>query len=253
MTIYSRQLTIVSMVTSLRARSSNRRPPPDRPGRCRRPPLDGAYHRRDLLLDLTISECGLTAGQPQADWLARRGVGGTAAADQRAARSGFGHHHWRRLRLPLPAPVVGDASASSCCRRSPRSRQAPCCIIDHVLGSGFEVVNAKMTSCRPNAGEFMEVYKGVVPECVDWVEELVSGKVVAMQLRFKPESTVLARASAARVRSLTSTRSPFVPSARLRSRMPSTALTARTGHSRSTTSSASSREAREESGPCPVT
>ncbi len=68
-------------------------------------------------------------------------------------------------------------------------------IVDQVLGSGFEVVNAKMVHLtRPNAGEFLEVYKGVVPECTDWVEELVSGKVVALQLRFAsaPESTVLA-------------------------------------------------------------
>ena len=26
------------------------------------------------------------------------------------------------------------------------------------------------------------MYKGVVPECVDWIEELVSGKVVALRL-----------------------------------------------------------------------
>ena len=68
-------------------------------------------------------------------------------------------------------------------------------IVDQVLGSGFEVVNAYMTQLsRPNAGEFLEVYKGVVPECVDWIEELVSGKVVALQLRFtaQPANTVLA-------------------------------------------------------------
>ena len=47
---------------------------------------------------------------------------------------------------------------------------------------------------RPNAGEFLEVYKGVVPECVDWIEELVSGKVVALQVRFTetPTETVMA-------------------------------------------------------------
>ena len=64
-----------------------------------------------------------------------------------------------------------------------------------MLGSGFEVLNAAMFQLtRPNASEFLEVYKGVVPECVDWVEELVAGKVVALQLAFteKPDSTVLA-------------------------------------------------------------
>ena len=45
-----------------------------------------------------------------------------------------------------------------------------------------------------DAKDFLEVYKGTVPECDDWVEELASGKVVAMQVRFaaKPDTTVLA-------------------------------------------------------------
>jgi len=67
-------------------------------------------------------------------------------------------------------------------------------IIDQVLGSGFELLNASMLQLtRPNAAEFLEVYKGVVPECVDWIEELTSGKIVAMQLRFAndPSCSVL--------------------------------------------------------------
>ena len=62
-------------------------------------------------------------------------------------------------------------------------------------GSGLEGVNAQMLQLsRPNANEFFEVYKGVVPECVDWINELVSGKVVALQVRSsaKPEEPVLA-------------------------------------------------------------
>jgi len=68
-------------------------------------------------------------------------------------------------------------------------------MIDQVLGSGFKVMNMKMVQLtRPNAQEFLEVYRGVVPECVDWVEELASGKSVALQLvhEAKPEATVLA-------------------------------------------------------------
>lgn len=68
-------------------------------------------------------------------------------------------------------------------------------MVDQVLGSGFRLVNLKMTQLtRPNAQEFLEVYKGVVPECVDWVEELASGKCVALQVvhESKPEATVLA-------------------------------------------------------------
>jgi nucleoside-diphosphate kinase len=97
----------------------------------------------------------------------------------------------------LPKPVVGDPSTCSLLLVRAHAVKAGVLgrIIDQVLGSGFEVVNAQMTMLtRPNAGEFLEVYKGVVPECVDWVEELVSGKTVALQLRFtaKPEATVLA-------------------------------------------------------------
>jgi len=98
---------------------------------------------------------------------------------------------------PLPKPAVGDASTSSLLlvRAHAIKSGALGRIIDQVLGSGFEIINASMTQLtRPNAGEFFEVYKGVVPECVDWIEELVSGKVVALQVRFtdKPASTVLA-------------------------------------------------------------
>lgn len=97
----------------------------------------------------------------------------------------------------LPKPVIGDVSTSSLLLVRPSALKAGSLgkILDQVLGSGFEVVNAQMLQLtRPNAGEFLEVYKGVVPECPDWVDELVEGKVVALQLRFieKPEVTVLA-------------------------------------------------------------
>lgn len=98
---------------------------------------------------------------------------------------------------PLPAAVVGDATTSSLLLVKPHAVKGGALgrVLDQVLGSGFEVVNAKMCMLtRPNATEFLEVYKGVVPECVDWIEELTTGKSVALQLRFtaKPEATVLA-------------------------------------------------------------
>ena len=59
-------------------------------------------------------------------------------------------------------------------------------ILDQLLGSGFSVGNLQMMQLtRPNAQEFLEVYKGVVPEYADWVEELISGKVVAVQVRMQ--------------------------------------------------------------------
>jgi len=98
---------------------------------------------------------------------------------------------------PLPKPVVGDSTTCSLLLVRPHATKAGVLgrIVDQVLGSGFEVVNAFMTQLtRPNAGEFLEVYKGVVPECIDWINELIEGKVVALQVRYtdKPEYTVQA-------------------------------------------------------------
>ena len=97
----------------------------------------------------------------------------------------------------MPKPVVGDAATCSMLLVRTHAIKDGVLgrILDQVLGSGFEIVNAYMTQLnRPNASEFLEVYKGVVPECVDWINELISGKVVALQVRFtsQPESTVLA-------------------------------------------------------------
>lgn len=65
-------------------------------------------------------------------------------------------------------------------------------IVDQVLACGFTVGNLQMMQMtRPNAQEFLEVYKGVVPEYADWVEELTSGKCVVMQLLLA-ENPVLA-------------------------------------------------------------
>lgn len=66
-------------------------------------------------------------------------------------------------------------------------------IIDKVVVSGFDVVGAQMLQLtRPNAQEFLEVYRGVVPEYTEWVNELVSGRCVALQVKFtaQPENTV---------------------------------------------------------------
>jgi len=68
-------------------------------------------------------------------------------------------------------------------------------IVQSVIQSGFEIVGCQMvTLTRPNAMEFFEVYKGVVPEYADWVEEVVGGPSVALQVIFKekPEASVLA-------------------------------------------------------------
>jgi len=96
-----------------------------------------------------------------------------------------------------PKPPVPEIESSSLLLIRPHAIKAGMLgrIIDQVMASGFRVLNLKMVQLtRPNAQEFLEVYKGVVPECVDWVEELASGKSVAIQLvhASKPEATVLA-------------------------------------------------------------
>jgi len=96
----------------------------------------------------------------------------------------------------LPKTVVSDGATSTLLLVRPHAIKAGLLgrIIDQALGSGFELLNAAMLQLtRPNAAEFLEVYKGVVPECVDWIEELTQGKIVALQLRFasQPTSSVL--------------------------------------------------------------
>merc|ERR1711871_1362504 len=74
-------------------------------------------------------------------------------------------------------------------------------MIDQVMNSGFELSTMQMLHMsRPNAEEFLEVYKGIVPEHHDWVEELVSGKCLAAEVYYKqdPTNTVLALRELAR-------------------------------------------------------
>ena len=53
-----------------------------------------------------------------------------------------------------------------------------------VLAYGFQVANLQMMQMtRPNAKEFLEVYKGVVPEYGQLVEEFTSGPSIALEVR----------------------------------------------------------------------
>jgi len=61
-------------------------------------------------------------------------------------------------------------------------------ILHQVIESGFSLRALSMVQLsRPNAVEFMEVYKGVVPEYTEWVEEIVGGKCVAVQVVYSPQ------------------------------------------------------------------
>jgi len=97
--------------------------------------------------------------------------------------------------LPKPPPLSGAPGTLLLVRPHAVKAGHLGRIVDQVLGSGFEIANAWMTQLnRSNANEFLEVYKGVVPECTDWVNELAEGKAVALHVRFaaNPESSVLA-------------------------------------------------------------
>ena len=57
-------------------------------------------------------------------------------------------------------------------------------ILDAVIDEGFEVSAVEMFNLtRVNAGEFLEVYKGVLPEYNNMVEELSTGPCIAFEVR----------------------------------------------------------------------
>ena len=57
-------------------------------------------------------------------------------------------------------------------------------IIDMILSEGFEISSMEMFALdRPTAEEFFEVYKGVLPEFVDMVEQMTSGPCIVMEIR----------------------------------------------------------------------
>jgi nucleoside-diphosphate kinase len=61
-------------------------------------------------------------------------------------------------------------------------------IIDSILSSGFDIsALEQFTLDKSSAEEFMEVYKQVVPEYFNMVEQIVSGPVVAMEIRAPPQ------------------------------------------------------------------
>ncbi|KXS20299.1 hypothetical protein M427DRAFT_66805 [Gonapodya prolifera JEL478] len=60
-------------------------------------------------------------------------------------------------------------------------------IIDLILKAGFIVTDAELVSLeRVNAEEFLEVYKGVIPEYQSLVDEMTSGPCVALELAHHP-------------------------------------------------------------------
>ncbi len=57
-------------------------------------------------------------------------------------------------------------------------------IIDIILEEGFEISAMEMFSLdKPTAEEFFEVYKGVLPEFVEIIEQMTSGPCIALEIR----------------------------------------------------------------------
>ncbi|CAD7941764.1 unnamed protein product [Amoebophrya sp. A120] len=57
-------------------------------------------------------------------------------------------------------------------------------IVDRILEEGFEISAMKLWTLEKNlAEEFMEVYRGILPEYHDLVEELASGPALVMEIR----------------------------------------------------------------------
>ncbi|CAG9321915.1 NME7_3 [Blepharisma stoltei] len=72
----------------------------------------------------------------------------------------------------------------TCCVIKPHAIENAGKIIDMILNEGYEISALQMFSIdKPTAQEFLEVYKGVLPEYVATVDELTSGPLIAMEIR----------------------------------------------------------------------
>lgn len=60
-------------------------------------------------------------------------------------------------------------------------------VLDHVMSGGFVLRTlSTFTISLPNAEEFLEVYKGVIPEYREYVDELTSGVCFAAEVTYAP-------------------------------------------------------------------
>lgn len=83
--------------------------------------------------------------------------------------------------LPSNPAVLSNCT---CCVLKPHALNKLGQVVDMVLEEGFEISAMQMFNLdKPTAEEFLEVYKGVVPEFSQMVDELTSGPCVAMEVR----------------------------------------------------------------------
>lgn len=81
-------------------------------------------------------------------------------------------------------PTTGVLNNCTCCIIRPHAATQMGDIIDVILKDKFEISAIKMLHLKKHvAEEFLEVYKGVLPEYHDVVQEMSSGPVIVMEVR----------------------------------------------------------------------
>merc|ERR1712216_251631 len=81
-------------------------------------------------------------------------------------------------------PTTAVFNNCTCCVVRPHAIKEAGAIIDRILKEGFEISAMKVWYLdRNNAEEFLEVYKGVVPEYQKLVEEMCAGPALVMEVR----------------------------------------------------------------------
>ena len=127
-----------------------------------------------------------------ADAVAAAAAAGIAASADSAAAEAEERHFFGGG-LAVPALTSAETSSLLVVRPHAVKKALVGDVLAELAKNNFSVLALQMLQLtRPNAVEFLEVYKGVVPEYTDWVNELVGGRCVAMQVTFNdaPENSV---------------------------------------------------------------
>lgn len=81
-------------------------------------------------------------------------------------------------------PTTALFNNCSCCVIRPHAMKQSGEIIDRILGEGFEISALQLWHIdKATAEEFLEVYKGVLPEYHDVVEQMCAGAAIVMEIR----------------------------------------------------------------------
>eukprot|EP00227_Mantoniella_beaufortii_P008272 CAMPEP_0197589204 /NCGR_PEP_ID=MMETSP1326-20131121/10228_1 /TAXON_ID=1155430 /ORGANISM="Genus nov. species nov., Strain RCC2288" /LENGTH=357 /DNA_ID=CAMNT_0043154117 /DNA_START=41 /DNA_END=1114 /DNA_ORIENTATION=- len=97
---------------------------------------------------------------------------GSASADDVSNELGF-----------FGLPSVSRLADTTLCLVKPSAAEHLGLVLDGITGSGFQITGLQSFNLdRPNAAEFYEVYKGVVPEFNMMVDEITSGPFVAVEV-----------------------------------------------------------------------